>query len=136
LNRAKILIVEDDADTRKALNVRLRASNFDTVYAVDGFSALSAAAKEHPDVILLDLGLPAGDGFTVIERLQGVPSLATIPVIVLTGRDRRGNWERAMESGCYAFFQKPPDTQALLTAVQTAVGASREKFQDGARESR
>jgi CheY-like chemotaxis protein len=120
LNRAKILIVEDDADTRKALNVRLRANNYDTVYAVDGFSAVSAAAKEHPDVILLDLGLPAGDGFTVMERLQAIPNLATIPVIVLTGRDRKGNWERAMAAGCYAFFQKPPDTQALLAAMQAA----------------
>ena len=126
MNRAKILIVEDDADTRKALNVRLRANNYDTVYAVDGFSAVSAAAKEHPDVILLDLGLPAGDGFTVMERLQSNPTLATIPVIVLTGRDRKGNWERAMEAGCYAFFQKPPDTQALMAALQTAVGAARQ----------
>lgn len=123
MNRSKILIVEDDADMRKALNVRLRANNYDTVYAVDGFSAVSAAAKERPDVILLDLGLPAGDGFTVIERLQGMPALATIPVIVLTGRDRKGNWERAMAAGCYAFFQKPPDTQALLAALKAAAGA-------------
>lgn len=127
MNRAKILIVEDDADTRKALNVRLRANNYDTVYAVDGFSAVSAASKEHPDAILLDLGLPAGDGFTVMERLQSIPSLATIPVIVLTGRDRKGNWERAMEAGCYAFFQKPPDTHALMAALRTAVGVAREE---------
>ncbi len=120
--RPKILIVEDDADTRKALNVRLRANNYETVYAVDGWSAVSAAARELPDAIVLDLGLPAGDGFTVMERLQGVPRLACIPVIVLTGRERKGNWERALAAGCYAFFQKPPDTEALLKALAGAVG--------------
>lgn len=124
LNRAKILIVEDDADTRRALNLRLRFNDFDTVYAVDGFSAISAAAKEHPDVILLDIGLPAGDGFTVMERLQANPLLATIPVIVLTGRERKGNFERAMQAGCYAYFEKPADNEALLNAIRDAIGAA------------
>lgn len=134
MNRPKILIVEDDADMRKALNVRLRANNYDTVYAVDGYSAVSAAAKERPDVILLDLGLPAGDGFTVMERLRETPGMATIPVIVLTGRDRKGNWERAMAAGCYAFFQKPPDTGALLAALKAAAGASHESAKTGVAE--
>src|SRR5579862_1855064 len=124
LNRPKILIVEDDADTRRALNLRLRFNDFDTVYAVDGFSAVSAAAKEHPDVILLDIGLPAGDGFMVMERLKASAALATIPVIVLTGRERKANFERAMQSGCYAYFEKPADNEALLTAIRNAIGVS------------
>ncbi len=124
VSRPKILIVEDDADTRRALNLRLRFNDFDTVYAVDGFSAVSAAAKEHPDVILLDIGLPAGDGFMVMERLKATAALATIPVIVLTGRERKANFERAMQSGCYAYFEKPADNEALLTAIRNAIGVS------------
>lgn len=124
MNRAKILIVEDDADTRRALNLRLRFNEFDTVYAVDGFSAVSSAAKEHPDLILLDIGLPAGDGFVVMEHLKANPALATIPVIVLTGRERKGNFERAMQAGCYAYFEKPADNEALLTAIRNAIGVT------------
>ncbi len=123
MNRAKVLIVEDDADTRRALNLRLRFNEFDTVYAVDGFSAVSAAAKEHPDVILLDIGLPAGDGFVVMERLRANPSLAAIPVIILTGRERKGNFDRAMQAGCYAYFEKPADNEALLAAIRKAIGS-------------
>ncbi len=123
MNRAKVLIVEDDADTRRALNLRLRFNEFDTVYAVDGFSAVSAAAKEHPDVILLDIGLPAGDGFVVMERLRANPSLAAIPVIILTGRERKGNFDRAMQAGCYAYFEKPADNEALLAAIRQAIGS-------------
>jgi CheY-like chemotaxis protein len=122
LNRPKILIVEDDADTRKALNLRLRFNDFDTVYAVDGFSAVSAAAREHPDVILLDIGLPAGDGFMVMERLKANEALAAIPVIILTGRERKGNFQRAMQAGCFAYFEKPADNDALLTAIRNAAG--------------
>jgi len=122
LNRPKILIVEDDADTRKALNLRLRFNDFDTVYAVDGFSAVSAAAMEHPDVILLDIGLPAGDGFMVMERLKANEALAAIPVIILTGRERKGNFQRAMQAGCFAYFEKPADNDALLTAIRNAAG--------------
>lgn len=122
MNRAKILIVEDDADTRRALNLRMRFNDFDTVYAVDGFSAVSAAAREHPDVILLDIGLPAGDGFVVMERLRANPALAAIPVIVLTGRERRGNFDRALQAGCFAYFEKPADNEALLAAIRAAIG--------------
>ena len=122
MKRAKILIVEDDADTRKALNLRLRFNDFDTVYAVDGFSAVAAAAREHPDLILLDIGLPAGDGFMVMDRLKAHEGLATIPVIVLTGRERKVTFNRAMQAGCYAYFEKPADNEALLHAIRSAIG--------------
>ena len=67
---SKIMIVDDDPDLRQALRLRLRANNYDTVNAVDGYSALALAYKEHPDLIILDLGLPAGDGFVLVMRLQ------------------------------------------------------------------
>src|SRR5439155_11452422 len=68
--KPKILIVDDDPDLRRGLNLRLRANHYDTSYAMDGFSAIAMAQKERPDLIILDIGLPAGDGFVVLDRLQ------------------------------------------------------------------
>ena len=126
---SKIMIVDDDPDLRQALRVRLRANNYDTVNAVDGYSAIALAYKEHPDMIILDLGLPAGDGFVVLDRLQKDDKLSTIPVIVLTARDPQSSERRALQAGAAAFFQKPADNAELLeiiraTLVQAARGTS------------
>lgn len=118
---AKILIVDDDPDLRQALRLRLRANEFDTVQACDGYSAIAAAYKERPDLIILDLGLPAGDGFIVLDRLQKDDKLSTIPVIVLTARDPMGNERRALESGAVAFFQKPADNLELLQLIRATL---------------
>ncbi len=121
MQRFKILIVDDDPDLRKALKLRLRANNYDTVQATDGYSALAVAQKEHPDLIILDLGLPAGDGFVVLERLQNSDLLSDVPVIVLTARDPQGNEKRALDAGATAFFQKPVDNAELLEVLRASV---------------
>jgi CheY-like chemotaxis protein len=113
-----IMIVDDEPLACRALTVRLRANHYNTVSACDGYSALALAQNEHPDLILLDLELPAGDGFAVLERLRKFPALAAIPVIVLTGRDPKHYSERALELGAVAFFQKPVENKALLTAIR------------------
>jgi DNA-binding response OmpR family regulator len=121
INRAKIMVVDDDADLRQALSLRLRANNFDTVNVCDGYSAIAMAQKEHPNLIILDLGLPAGDGFAVLKNLQQYPALSVIPVIVLTARDPEGNEKRTLESGAVAFFQKPVDNEELLGTIRASL---------------
>src|ERR1039458_6344240 len=96
LNRAKIMVVDDDPDLRQALSLRLRANNFDTINVCDGYSAISMAQKEKPHLIILDLGLPAGDGFAVLKSLQQFPALSTIPAIVLKARDPESNEKRTL----------------------------------------
>ena len=118
LRPMKILIVDDDPDLRMALKLRFRANSYETVHAVDGYSAISQAYKEKPDLIILDLGLPAGDGFVVLDRLHLNPELADIPVIVLTARDPESTERKALEMGAYAFFQKPADNGALLGVIR------------------
>lgn len=113
-NRAKIMVVDDDPELRQALSLRLRANHFDTLNVCDGYSAIAMAQKEHPQLIILDLGLPAGDGFSVLKNLQEYPALAGIPVIVLTARDPETNEKRTLELGAVAFFQKPADNEELL----------------------
>jgi len=117
----KILIIEDDHDIRSGLNVRLRANDYETAFASDAVMALSIAKKEEPDLILLDLGLPGGDGFLVLERMKNIASLALTPVIVVSARDPKTNEKRALDAGAEAFFQKPVDNKDLMIAIQRAL---------------
>jgi DNA-binding response OmpR family regulator len=121
MERPKILIVDDDPDLRRAMKIRLRASHYDTVQASDGYSAIAMAQKERPNLIILDLGLPAGDGFAVLKRLQDTDSLSSIPVIVLTARSPQLNEQQALRAGAAAFFQKPADNRELLDVIRTTV---------------
>jgi two-component system KDP operon response regulator KdpE len=122
MSNKKVLIVEDDADVRMGLHVRLKANNYDIFFAVDGFSSLAEARKHEPDLILLDLGLPAGDGFLVMDRIKAVPALAMIPIIVVSGRSGAANRERALKAGAKAFLEKPVDNAELLAVIRQALG--------------
>ena len=121
----KILVIEDDPEMRLALQIRLKANNYSVVFAVDGVSGVAEARKHTPDLILLDLGLPAGDGFTVLERLQAIPALAPIPVVVVSGRDRTASLDRAMMSGARAFLQKPVRNGELLLTIDRFLSSAR-----------
>jgi len=122
MSKQKILIVEDDADVRLGYKVLLTAHHYDTIFAGDGLAAVSEALKHQPDLILLDLGLRAGDGFVVMERLRTHPSLFVIPVIVVSGRDPRGNKERALRAGARGFVQTPWNDNELLTLIRGVLG--------------
>jgi DNA-binding response OmpR family regulator len=124
MSNPKILIVDDDPDLRRALKIRLRANHYDTVQASDGYSAIAVAQKEQPNLIILDLGLPAGDGFVVLERLQKSDSLSNIPVIVLTARDPQSNEQQTLAAGAAAFFQKPADNNELLDVIRATLPAA------------
>jgi DNA-binding response OmpR family regulator len=118
MENKKILIVDDDPDVLKSMHVRLKANNYETFFAADAISCIAEARKAEPDLIILDLGLPAGDGFLVIERLKAVPSLASIPVIVVSARDLRLNQKLAMQAGAKAFLQKPVNNSELLAVIR------------------
>ena len=114
----KILIVDDDPDVLHGMHVRLKANHYDTFLAGDTFSGVAEARTHEPDLILLDLGLPAGGGFVVMERLKMIPSIAIIPIIVVSARDGLGNQKRAFEAGAKAFLQKPVDNAELLAVIR------------------
>ena len=118
MSNQKVLIIDDDKDMLRGLSVRLKANGYKVSFATDGISAISAARKEYPDVIILDIGLPGGDGFSVMERLGSLLPLARIPIIILTARDISGNKERALNAGAQAFLQKPVDNDVLLETIR------------------
>jgi len=121
MDKKTILIVDDNADTRLVLSARLKANHYDTVFAADALQVMSVALKERPDAILLDLGLPGGNGLMVLERLKANTSLGSIPVIIVTAEDPLVAEARAIEGGAVAFLQKPVDQDKLMAAVQQAV---------------
>jgi DNA-binding response OmpR family regulator len=122
---AKILLVEDESDTRLALTVRLEASGYTVLQAIDGVSAIGVASLETPDLIVLDLGLPDHDGYTVMERLKSNFATSSIPVIVLTARDPEGNQERSYEVGALEFYQKPVPWKWFLASIERALANRR-----------
>jgi CheY-like chemotaxis protein len=122
MSQKKILIVDDDPEVRLSLHVRLKVNNYDVVFAGDGVASIAEARKHMPDLIILDLGLPAGDGFSVLERLKANDSLSMIPVIVVSGRVRIPNRDWALKAGAVAFLQKPVDNARLLSVIRHALG--------------
>jgi DNA-binding response OmpR family regulator len=122
MGNKKILIVDDDPDIRQGMHVRLQYSGYDTCFAADAISGAAAASMEGPDLIVLDLGLPAGDGFLFIEGLRKTPALDAIPIIVVSARDARANRERAIKAGATAYLQKPVDNAEFLAVIRQALG--------------
>ena len=118
MGQKKILVVDDDPDVRLGLQLRLNANHYDVICAADGVASIAEARKHMPDLVILDLGLPAGDGFSVLERLKANASLSSIPVIVLSARDRTANRDRALKAGARIFLQKPVDNAQLLSLIR------------------
>ncbi len=118
----KILLVEDDQDVLHSMHVRLKANKYDVAFASDAIACMAEARKFEPDLIILDLGLPAGDGFMLMQRFKQIPSLAHVPVIVVTGQDPRDCRHRMMQAGARSVMQKPVDNALLLATIQKALG--------------
>ena len=122
MNEKKIMIVDDDQHLVLGLLPRLRANGYKVISAPDAISAIWVARKESPDLIILDLGLPGGDGFTVLDRMKELPEISGIPVIVLSAREPTGNKQRALNAQAAAYFQKPPDNHLFMGAIRQALG--------------
>lgn len=116
-----ILVVEDVALNRELL-VQLLEDRYRLVLAEDGSAALACAAREKPDLILMDLSLPRVDGWEATRRLKADPGLSKIPVIVLSAHAMRGDEERARESGCDDFMSKPLDENLLFQKLERHLG--------------
>src|SRR5437870_13848978 len=120
-SRQKILVIEDDPVARADLQARLEANRYIVARAADAASAVTVVNRERPDLILLDSGLPAGDGFLVLERLRKIESLAAIPVLVITGRSDAETRQRVAALGIAPLLTKPVETEVLLAAVRAAL---------------
>ena len=117
---AKIVLVDDDRAGCLFLAAALKPDGHSVFAAYDAMSGFTLLMREHPDLLILDLSMPAGGGFSVVDRMRRFPKLADIPIIVITGTDDPVNRERSAELGAAAFMLKPiagPDLRAAVNAV-------------------
>ncbi len=121
-----ILLADDDASLTAALKKRLAHHGFDVMTVGDSYNALAQAVSRTPDVIILDVNMPAGDGFTVHERMRKIgaveqPRLLDIPVIYLTGDQSLRLDDLASRLGAFAMLHKPFEFDHLLNTVYEAI---------------
>ncbi len=114
---AKILLVEDNEMNSDMLSRRLTRKGFDVTVAVDGIEALSLAAGDRPDLILMDMSLPGMDGWEATRRIKAAPETNHIPVIALTAHAMSDDREKALEAGCDDYDTKPVEFERLLGKI-------------------
>ncbi len=119
----RILIVEDDEDSREVYREVLEDSGFDVDTAVTGTEALRMARERHPDAILMDISVPEMDGWTVTSELSGDPGTADIPVIIVTAYAFQADRVRAEGLGCAGFLTKPCEPSRVLAEIERTLGA-------------
>jgi two-component system cell cycle response regulator DivK len=110
----RILVVEDHEDNRQILRVLLGSAGYKMIEAHDGETALTTAASERPDLILMDIQLPGLDGYEVTRRIKADPALRSIPIIAVTSYALSGDEDKARAAGCAAYVAKPYSPLELL----------------------
>ncbi len=114
----RVLVVDDEPQIRNALRTNLRARGYEVDLAPDGDEALRLAAQRHPDVVILDLGLPGIDGIDVIRGLRG---WSEVPIIILSVREDEADKVDALDAGADDYVTKPFGMDELLARVRAAV---------------
>lgn len=123
MEKKKILIIEDERDVAKVLAARLKIAGYDIMVAIDGVQGVQFTHIYKPDLIILDLKLPAGDGLSVLENLRLSAYAGSIPVVVLTGIKDEECKNKVMEKGVDAYFEKPYNPEELISAIRNILNA-------------
>jgi DNA-binding response OmpR family regulator len=116
----QVLIIEDDEKIAMTLALRLKAAGYATTTAYDALTGLNAAINNPPALVLLDISMPAGDGFSVAERIQTLIPTPT-PIIFLTASKKPDFREKAKKLGAAGYFEKPYESEELFGAIQRAL---------------
>jgi len=120
--RKKILVVDDSGTARMIEQMALGRASYDVVQARDGAEAVQMAAKEKPDLILMDVMMPNMDGYAACRGIRAQTTTRDIPVIMVTTRGEPVNVETGYASGCNDYVTKPVNTPELLAKVRSLIG--------------
>lgn len=116
----QVLIIEDDQNLAMALSLRLKAAGYGTTTTYDALTGLNAAVSNPPALVLLDISMPAGNGFSVAEKIQTLIPTPT-PIIFLTASKKPDFRERAKKLGAAGYFEKPYEAEELFGAIEQAL---------------
>jgi two-component system cell cycle response regulator DivK len=114
----RILVIEDTEDNRTILRDLFASVGYAVIEATTGEQGISAARREHPDLILMDIQLPVIDGYEATRRIKSDPELAAIPIIAVTSHALSDDEAKAREAGCDDYVAKPFSPRALLAKVR------------------
>ena len=115
----RVLVVEDQEGNRTILRDLLTSVGFEVLEAINGVEGIETAARERPDLILMDIQMPEMDGYEATRRIKAEPTTAAIPVIAVTSYALSGDEEKAKAAGCDDYVTKPFSPRALLATVRT-----------------
>ena len=118
----RLLLVEDNEESRDGLSRHLRRKGYEVLTAVDGRQGLEAARSGAPDLILMDMSLPVLDGWEATRQLKADPQTRHIPIIALTAHAMAGDREKALAAGCDEYDTKPVEFALLLSKIQATLG--------------
>jgi DNA-binding response OmpR family regulator len=124
MSKKKILVVDDEVDIVKLLQTTLTDKGYEVIVAFDAVSALHSAHRDRPDLMILDIVMPAGDGYAVCETLRRSTHTLSLPIILLTGKMGEGGRKRAFEVGANFYITKPYDREELLCLVEKTLTPS------------
>jgi two-component system cell cycle response regulator DivK len=114
----RILVVEDTEDNRRIVRDLMSAAGYELIEAVDGISGVAAAARERPDLILMDIQLPGIDGYEATRRIRALPEIGKVPIIAVTSYALSGDEAKARDAGCDGYVAKPYSPRQLLAKVR------------------
>jgi len=113
----KILVVEDNFQNMRVIQMALRRFGYALLEASDGETAMEVALKGKPDLIIMDVQLPKMDGLEITRRLRKLPDFSQVPIIAITAYAMKGDMEKALAAGCNAYLPKPINTRELPKVV-------------------
>jgi CheY-like chemotaxis protein len=122
----RILLVEDNPQNLKLASVILRSAGYEVVPAMDADEAERHLAERVPDLVVMDLGLPGKDGYTLTREIRQRPETAHVPVLAVTSFAMKGDREKAREAGCTGYMTKPIDRLEMLRQVRAMTTAAGE----------
>ncbi len=123
----RILIVEDNPQNMRLMEMIFSAKNYVLLKASDGEEALELAQKEHPDLIIMDMQLPRMSGLEVTRRLRQLPAFSETPIIAITAYAMKGDREKALNAGCDAYLSKPINARELPKVIAQFLGQPKGK---------
>ncbi|MFA6601222.1 MAG: response regulator [Candidatus Omnitrophota bacterium] len=117
----KILVIEDEEDFAQLMCVRLQGAGYETHHAADGIQAYEMVRKSKPDLVVLDLMLPGGDGLSILKKIRRSVQTREIPVAVMTAKEDPHYKEWIVAEGVSCYFQKPCDLAAFTEEIKKIV---------------